>query len=178
MEFAPRTLGPYDHGMVSRLATALLGVALLSAPAWAQDAPPDLPKETHHEGDYGGVKAGQSGKAVKHGKPGTLTWVGFSAEGGTGHVFLQSTSDFSYTQAASGKVLVVKLTGVKRFGRQVRRPLDTRFFESPVVRITVKKLKKGAAEVRILFKGDAHEAAVRTATEADGFHYIYLDVSP
>jgi hypothetical protein len=162
--------------MVSRLATALVGLALMTAPAAAQDAP----KETHREGEYGGVKAGdgQGAKPVKRGKPGTLSWVGFSAEGGTGHVFLQSTSEIGYTQAASGKVLVVKLTGVKRFGRQVRRPLDTRFFESPVVRITVKKLRKGAVEVRIQMKSDAHEATVRTATEADGFHYLYLDISP
>jgi hypothetical protein len=185
--------------MRSRIAIAL-GLALGSAPAAAQNAPRDetLPLEgarQHEEGEYGGVKPGEpqkteAGKVVRTAPPGTLGWVGFSASDGTGHVFLQVGSEVGVEQRVEGKTIVVHLTGVKKLGRQVRRPLDTRYFDSPVARITVKKVraqkarKKRAAqragvEVRIHLKrtADAREATVRTGVEADGAYYVYLDVA-
>jgi hypothetical protein len=185
--------------MRSRIAIAL-GLALVSAPAVAQKAPKDdtLPLEgarQHDEGEYGGVEPGQpqtteGGKTVRRAASGTLTWVGFKASDGVGHVFVQSSGDLGFDQHVEGKTIVVRLSGVKRLGRQVRRPLDTRYFDSPVARITVKKVRahrarkkhpaqKAGVEVRIFLKSaaDAREASVRTAVEADGYNYIYLDVA-
>jgi hypothetical protein len=72
-------------------------------------------------------------------------------------------------------VLVVDLK-LTRLGQNTWRPIDTRFFDTPIARITAKKARKGI-EVRIAFKDpkDAKEGALRTATEADGYYYAYLD---
>lgn len=182
-----------------RLVALVTGLALAGSPAWAQDkdttkAPPadDEPLEgkiQRLEGEYGGVRPGQSpraheGRNVKPPKPGTLAWIGF--QGGT--VFLQIGAEVGYSQRVDGKQLVVHLTGIKRLGRQVRRALDTRFFDTPISRVVVKKVKKRKArkgsparaagvEVRISYKDPATvaEASIRSAVEADGLFYLYLD---
>lgn len=182
-----------------RLVALVTAVGFVGTPAWAQKVKPvvgdpdaeyiDPSKVQHKEGEYGGVSPGHpprahEGKNVKPPKAGTLAWVGFQA----GTVFLQIGSAVSYTQHVEGKQLVVHLTGVKRLGRQVGRALDTRFFETPISRVTVKKVKKRKArkgkparaagvEVRISFKDPAAvaEASIRSATEADGLFYVYLD---
>jgi hypothetical protein len=155
----------------------VLALALAASPAHAQ--PTAEGDKQHQEGDYEGVKGNGPKPPVKHTKAGTLTWIGFSADGGTAHIFLQSEGAVGATQQVSKNVLVVTLTGVKRLGKQVRRPLETRYFDSPVARISVKKGKKHTYVVRIAFKGKAAatEGAMRTATEADGFFYTYLDLS-
>jgi hypothetical protein len=172
---------PYDHVM-RRL---LLGLVLLGSPAFAQDAPrgpaPAAPSGPNAEGDYGGVQPGQPrkpdpGKKAKKPPPkGTLSWVGFEAKNGTSDVFLQAPAPFEVSQRLEGGVLVVTLSGVTKLGPNTWRPIDTRFFETPLSRITAKKKGKGI-EVRIAFKNakDAAQASVRTATEADDLYYAYL----
>jgi hypothetical protein len=167
----------------------------------AKKKPPpdeDLPLEgpvQRQEGDYEGVQPGipqksERGRPLRKPKRGTLAWVGFSADGGTGHLFLQAPSEFQYTQSIEGRVLVVHLTGIKALAKNVRRPLDTRFFDSPVARISVTKVharrahkhqaaRAAGVDVRIQFKkkAAAQQAAARTAIEGDGYFYLYLDVA-
>jgi hypothetical protein len=82
------------------------------------------------------------------------------------------------SQKLENGVLVISLTGVSRLAANVWRFLDTRYFETPLSRITAKKKGKGV-EVRITFKNakDAAQASMRTATEADGLYYAYLSFS-
>jgi len=182
-----------------RLAALVTALAFVGSTAWAQkggmkdDDDEYLEgKVQRQEGEYGGAWPGHpprahAGKNVKPPKAGTLAWVGFQA----GTIFLQSGSAVTYTQHVDGKQLVVHLTGVKRFGRQVARALDTRFFETPISRVKVTKVKKRKArkgkparaagvEVRISFKDPTTvgEASIRSATEADGLFYVYLDFGP
>jgi hypothetical protein len=148
------------------------------------------------EGEYSGVSPGEPAKTPD--KPtkkarkvasGTLTWIGFSAENGGAELFFQASSRFAASQRVEGNTLVVELDGITRMGPNTRRPLDTRFFETSVARITAKAVRarrgtkklparKAGVEVRIAFKsGGAREGSLRTGTEGDGYR-VYLDLSP
>ena len=156
-------------------------LSLASSPAFADDPKPAAPGGQNAEGDYGGVEPGKKkaepGKKAKKPPPkGTLSWIGFEAKDGGSQIFLQSVGPFDVSQRIDNGTLVVSLTGVTRLGTNTWRPIDTRYFDGPVSRITAKKGRKGI-EVRIAFKDakDAKQGTVRTATEADGMYYAYLD---
>lgn len=149
-----------------RLASAL-AIVLLAGPALAQQ---------HQEGDYGGVQPGHKPEKAKKPPPkGTLSWIGFEPKNGTSEVFFQSVAPFNVSQHLDKGVLVVNLA-LTRLGQNTWRPIDTRYFETPISRITARRGHKGI-EVRIAFKDpkDAKQGTVRTATEADGMYYAYLD---
>lgn len=159
------------------------------APAPAVDDGPA--PETHREGVYGGVNPIDPADAnkVKHKDAAakrTLHWVGFHQEGSTTEVFLQAAEPFTIDQHVAGSTLVVSVAGLTKLGKNVRRPLDTRFFDGPIVRIASKVRKARRAtrghaavaagvDVVVTFRdGSATTADVRTATEADGMFYAYL----
>lgn len=141
--------------------------------------------EQHREGEYGGVTPGEKPSEAKE-KPGKhrrpppkdeLTWIGFQAkDGGGGELFFQAPGAFTVSQKVANGQVVVLLDGLRRQIKNARRPLDTRFFDTPIARVTARPVHK-AIEVRIAFKSakDAHEATVRTATGPDGNYYAYLD---
>ena len=165
-----------------------LVVLLLAAPAYADTAP-------HKEGQYGGVTPGAAparDAATQPAKPrrpppkGTLTWIGFTAKDGGAEVFFQSVGPFEVTQRVEGQSLIVHLS-LLRLGHNTWRRIDTRFFDNPLASIVARAVGAARAtkarpartagiEARIAFKNakDVREAAVRTATEADGMYYAYL----
>jgi hypothetical protein len=164
-----------------------LVILLLAAPVYADNGP-------HKEGEYSGVIPGQAARdtSVKPAKPrhpppkGTLSWIGFEAQGGGAEVFFQSVAPFEVTQRIEGSQLVVRLS-LTRLAHNTWRQIDTRFFENPLsgivartvgpARATKDRPARGAGiEARIAFKNakDAKEATLRTATEADGMFYAYL----
>jgi len=158
---------------------ALLAVLLLASPAFA-DGP-------HHEGDYGGVQPGEThapegGPGGAHGKrhkprKGTLSWIGFEAKEGGAEVFFQSVAPFQVDQRVEKGTLVVHLSGLRRLGHNVGRPIDTHFFDNPLALIKARRGgRHGGIDVRITFKDPktAGQASLRTATEADGMFYAYL----
>jgi hypothetical protein len=190
----------------SILVGILLGVAAPVASAVAQDEPesdeadaaePGAPRgtaaPTKREGDYSGVSPGEPAATAKKVKAGasTLTWVGFAAQdGGGAQIFFQGTSRFAASQRLEGSTLVVEIEGLKRMAANTRRPLDTRFFESSVARVTAKAVRarkktrkaparKAGIEVRITFKNaaDAREGNLRQETAPDGTFVIYLDLA-
>lgn len=180
------------------LAAVVAGLAFAAAaPAWAQDQPPPPPEEqapppeAHREGVYGGVDPIDPADAnkVKHKDAAarkTLHWVGFHQERGATEVFLQAADPFTVEQHVEGGALVVSLGGLTRLGKNVRRPLDTRFFDGPIVRIATRPRKARGArrghpavaagiDVVITFRdGKPTAGDLRTATEADGMYYAYL----
>lgn len=194
--FAQRAHGPRQSSKPA--STAHSGSAspgahgqFLPADPEAPDAQaPVQPDATHNEGEYGGVVPGQPRRPEPSKKPmrpppkGTLSWVGFEAKDGSAEVFFQSIAPFEVTQHVEGNVLMVYLTGLNRLGQNTWRPIDARYFDTPVARISARRV--GAAggknahpagiEVRVTFKNakDVKEGAVRTATEADGYYYAYL----
>ncbi len=170
-----------------------------SSPTPARAFMPDQPTEpavgAHPEGEYGGVdpahpNTGKPDTGKKSKKPpakGTLAWIGFEAKNGGADVFFQSVAPFDLAQHVENGTLVVELSGLDRLGQQTWRPIDAHFFDSPVAKISAKRVgaarasKTGAGhgagiEIRIAFKNakDAHEGTTRSATEADGMYYSYL----
>ena len=162
-----------------------------ATPAPPSDTP-ELPgTQTHGEGEYGGVSPDHPGRPdpsqkSKRPAPGTLSWIGFEAKSGSAEIFLQSLAAFELSQHVEGSTLVVD-TPLARLGQNTWRDVDTRFFDSPIAHIIAKRVGAARAtktspahgagiEVRVVFKNakDAHEAAVRTTTEADGLYYAYL----
>ncbi|HEY5927460.1 MAG TPA: hypothetical protein VIV11_37505 [Kofleriaceae bacterium] len=160
---------------------ALLWLMLLGSPAFAEDTKdPNAPNAPNAEGDYGGVQPGQKKseapkKAKKPAKKGTLSWIGFETKNGGSDVFFQSIAAFEVNQRVDGNAVIVTLSGLSKLGHNTWRPIDTRFFETPIARITAKKKGK-AVEVRVAFKAGskAAQASVRSSTEADGMYYAYL----
>jgi hypothetical protein len=159
---------------------ALLLVLALTRPVLA-----DTPGATHNEGEYGGVVPGTKHTPPKPAKvKGMLSWIGFEPKDGGAEVFLQSLAPFEVAQHVENGVLVIHLSGLNRLGQNTWRPIDTRFFETPIARITAhrvgatrgKNAHPAGIEVRVAFKNpkDAREAQLRTATEPDGWFYAYL----
>ena len=163
------------------------------APTSAADAPDVTVAPAHSEGDYGGVAPDHAGKPdmtkQKKPLPGTLSWIGFEAKDGGAQIFLQSIAAFELSQHVEGNTLVID-TPLSRLGQNTWRDVDTRYFDSPVAHVVARRVGAARAtknapahgagiEVRVSFKNakDAHEAAVRSATEADGMYYAYLSFS-
>lgn len=180
---------------MKRLALFLAVSSVLGAgSAWADDEPGKRDEaaegEPHKEGVYGGVNPGAPGAGgvkQRHATARkTLHWIGFQAEGGQATVFLQAAEPFTIAQEVVGGAVVLHLDGLTKLGRNTRRPIDTRYFDGPVTRITAKARKARRAgkglprigaglDVTISFRdGKAAAGAVRTATEADGMFYAYL----
>ena len=139
-----------------------------------------LADEPKPEGEYGGVQpaVGKAEAAKKPKRPapkGTLSWIGFEVKDGGSEVFFQSAAAFEVSQRIDKGVLVVTLGGLSRLGHNIWRPIDTRFFETPLSRIVARKKGRGV-EVRIAFKNakGASQAGVRTGNEADGMYYAHL----
>jgi len=164
-----------------------LVAALWCAGAGVAAAAPGVDGARHREGEYGGVSPeGPPVTDAKHSRPAakTLGWIGFSAKAGAGEVFFQAAQPFTVGQRVEGGALVVSLDGLTKLGRNTRRPLDTRFFDSPIARISTRTVRatrgkqahRAGVEVRVAFKqaGALGEAQVRTAQEPDGLYYAYL----
>jgi len=168
-----------------RGASVILAWLLVGGSAQADD---------HREGEYGGVRPGVAatpappGKRVHHPpRKDELTWLGFEAKEGAGELFFQAPAGFNVVQWVDKGQLVVVLEGLHRQVKNTRRPLDTRYFDAPVARVTARpvgahggaRAHKAGIEVRVAFKNpkDAREGALRTATEPDGMFYAYLDLT-
>jgi hypothetical protein len=155
---------------------ALFCLVLLASPAFGQD-----PKGPNAEGEYGGVQPGEAKrpaapkKSKKTVRKGTLSWIGFETKNGSSEVFFQSVAPFEVNQRVDKGAVIVTLAGLSKLGHNTWRPIDTRFFDTPIARIAAKKQRKGL-EVRIAFKAGSAPAqgSVRTATEADGMYYAYV----
>jgi len=140
----------------------------------------------HPVGAYGGVQPGvKRSKAYKNRKKVTnkarrkniVRWVGFQARGDGSRIFAQLTGEVGYEQALDGSDLLVTLSGARLGGRNARRPLDTRFFDTAIRRVVVKR-KRRAVVLRISFKNPADAAKASASMEksdSDGFTYLFLD---
>lgn len=176
------------------LSLAVTGVLGVGA-AWADDEPgrgadARADSEPHKEGVYGGVNPGArdagGGRQRKPTARKTLHWIGFQADDGRATVFLQAVEPFTLEQEVVAGAVVLHVDGLTKLGRNTRRPIETRYFDGPVTRITAKARKARRAgkghprigaglDVTIAFRdGKASAGAVRTATEADGMYYAYL----
>ncbi|HEX6240470.1 MAG TPA: AMIN domain-containing protein [Polyangiales bacterium] len=134
---------------------------------------------------YGGVCPGKSnvpdGIAAQPGSAALVTWPGFQllANGGS-RVFIQTSVAVSPSLKRDGSHLVVSLPGVSLPPGNVRRPLDTSFFNTPVKSVRVKPHKGGkggGASVEIELRGGAASVApdMRSEKASNGYFFVYVD---
>ena len=202
-KFADRTVQPYDLDM-DRLIAAIAGATLLvSAPGLGFAQKDDEgrviltnkgARRVHREGEYGGVQPGVRGEGTrKCGKrKNRVSWVGFQEKGGgSSRVFVQMCSEMPYEQRVEGNKLVVTIEGARFLTRNARRALDTRYFDTSVLRVSSKTQRRRRAKrnrpaqaagirITITFKNssDAREASASMSAAEDGYTYLFLDFGP
>lgn len=117
------------------------------------------------------VPAGQS--------PARITWPGFQTlpDQGT-RIFVQATVPFQFSTETRGSSFVVSLGDVGIAGENNGRPLETRFFNTPVVRASLKRIKKQKETQLILeLRGNA-TPRVHTETGTNGYFFLMIDFPP
>lgn len=157
--------------------TAGTAVALASAGAIAQRAEVS---PTRNVGEYAGVTPGSANPpprvgAVARARPAKLlTWPGFQATpGGGSRFFLQVSGPVQIeTRSAQGRFEVV-LKNTRAHLRNTFRPLDTRFFSTPVDRAKVERRRRDLAVVFSL-RAEATPTVTQAVGEG-GFHFVYVD---
>ena len=181
---------------LSAFAALILGLAL-SAPAMAQPkgeaADPETSDAPRKEGEYQGVKPGESEAKPKSSRRPTVTWVGFQARAdGTSRVFMQLNREVEYEQTLDDKgALHVTVVGARFGSRNARRRIDTTFFDSAMASMSSRRARRSRARkgraaqkaglrfsVRFKTPADAQQAQISLQKESDGYHYLYLDFTP
>ncbi|MEM1416682.1 MAG: hypothetical protein AAGH15_17350 [Myxococcota bacterium] len=130
-------------------------------------------------GDYAGVSPSGDNPPPRAGRLGRsrntlVTWPGFTPEPGGGRFFLQLTGAVeSTTQASPGRFEVV-LRNVGTHVRNTRRPLITRYHDTPVT--TAKIERRGRRDLAFVFtlRQDVRPT-VRQADGAGGFRYLFVE---
>jgi hypothetical protein len=129
------------------------------------------------EGEYRGVAPehpdAPPGARLPRGVP-ELTWPGFQElPGGNSRVFIQLTTPTTYTTRAESGRLVIRLKPARIGLRNNRRPLDTRFFDTPVRAVTARSLGGNAVDVVIELKmATTHNLRVE---DRGGYTFILVD---
>ena len=77
--------------------------------------------------------------------PARVVWTGFQMNGEASRVYLQATADVEVTVTPSKGGLVVTVHNSRMHVRNGTRPLDTRFFRTPVRSISLSQRKKDVA---------------------------------
>lgn len=130
---------------------------------------------------YKGVTPGSAeepprSKRVRKAKVHLMTWPGFQMRpGGGSRVFLQTSRKPKFETSRKPGRFVVLLEKTRVHLRNNRRPLETRYFNTPVTRVKVKKRGKDLAIVLEL----RAEVRPKVTTKADPkgpFHYLFVDL--
>jgi hypothetical protein len=105
----------------------------------------------HASGSYAGVVPGAAkqppaAKAAKASSGPTITWPGFQMRpDGSSRVFIQSTAPLEpKVLSAAGTKFELELPRARIAAKTNRLPLDTRFFNTPVTRVSVSSASAGA----------------------------------
>lgn len=91
-------------------------------------------------------------------------------------IFLQATVPFQYSTESRGKTFVVSMGDVRIAGENNGRPLETRFFNTPVLRVSIKRVKKETLLVLEL-RADA-APRVHSETGPNGYFFLEIDFPP
>ncbi len=167
-------------------------VLLLAAPAAAQRltvTPPAEGQASHRMGTYAGVEPGEAAPPPALGRvtrrrqarprPNTiLTWPGFTALGDGGSRFFVQTTDAvrPEVRVEEGRVVLL-FPNARVHVRNSTRWLETRFFNTPVVRARLER--RGRDMAFVLHLRSAVVPQVSTEPEPNGaFHYVYVDFPP
>ncbi|HJK92966.1 MAG TPA: hypothetical protein RMH85_10090 [Polyangiaceae bacterium LLY-WYZ-15_(1-7)] len=164
-------------------AALLLSLPLAFDLASAQESRAEV-SPTRGVGDYAGVRPGSANpppraravqRAGSRRRPARLlTWPGFMPlPRGASRFFLQLNQPVQPQSSASEGRFEVLLPGVRTHLRNTRRPLITRYFQTPVTQAKVER--RGRSDLAVVFQlRAAVTPAVSTGTQ-NGYHYVYVD---
>lgn len=115
------------------------------------------------------------------GKPGTrparVTWPGFQMlPDGRSEVFIQTTVPVTYALLRKGKRIELRLVDTKLPGRNNKRRLITKYFQTPVLETRLKK--HGRDVIAISMLRDAVDPVVSAETAKTGYYFIHLTFPP
>jgi hypothetical protein len=135
----------------------------------------------HPRGSYTGVKPGGDEAPAARAKAGTnppaITWPGFQMRSdGSSRVFVQTTSQVDVSAALVDGKVVVDFGNVTIPNANNRLPLITKFFNTPVTLVEVKRAKKRTTLV--LTMRTPVEPRVSHEQASSGFHFVYVDFPP
>jgi hypothetical protein len=159
-------------------AAALLSAAQAEAQEVALGEEGAKAKSEHPRGSYGGVKPGGDEPPAISAKPGStppaITWPGFQAmPDGSSRVFVQVTTQVDVSAASVNGKIVVDLGNVAIVGKTNRFPLITKFFNTPVTQVEVKRANKRTTLV--LSMRAQVEPRISHEQAKSGFHFVYID---
>lgn len=134
----------------------------------------------HSGGAYGGVVPGAPNKLRKPAPaakgPPTITWPGFQMRpDGSSRVFIQSTKAIEpkVLPAGAGK-FELQLPGARIAEKTNRLPLDTRFFNTPVTKVSVTAARSGA--VVLLEMRSPITPQVNSEQGPSGYYFTYIEL--
>jgi hypothetical protein len=135
--------------------------------------------QEHPAGTYTGVAPGATATpavSVPAGKgPATITWPGFQMRAdGSSRVFIQSTSALEPQPSAAAGKFVVLLPGARVSGGTNRLPLETRFFNTPVTRVSLAVTHDGV-QLTLDLRGDV-VPRVSSERGPNGYYFTYIDL--
>lgn len=157
----------FKRAAIGMAMVASLGVSILSFTDGARSQ------------GYDGVGADGSGEpprsgALRKAKGRLITWLGFQmrADGGS-RFFLQMTQKPEFSVKKSEGRIEILLQSARIYMRNNRRPLETRFFSTPVLR---SRLRGRGRDVAWIFemKSQAHPQ-ISTGIGAGDYHFLYAD---
>jgi hypothetical protein len=133
----------------------------------------------HASGTYMGVVPGAATPppaAVRAGKgPATITWPGFQMRAdGSSRVFVQSSAQIEpELKSADGKILV-HLPGARIAAETNRLPLETRFFNTPVAKVSLTVDRTGATLVMDMRA--AVTPQITSERASNGYYFTFIDL--
>jgi hypothetical protein len=135
----------------------------------------------HPRGSYMGVKPGGDESPATRAKAGStppaITWPGFQMRpDGSSRVFVQITTQVDVSAALVDGKVIVDFGNVAIAGSNNRRPLVTKFFNTPVTSVEVKRANKRTTLV--LTMRAPIEPRVSQEQASSGFHFVYVDFPP
>lgn len=184
--FAAIALRSYDRGVRRRL--TLVSVLLaLACPAAAQDAAPAIaPRPV---GVYDGVEPGEAQpppaydrvihRTRARARRGViLTWPGFSPLGdGGSRFFVQTVQPTQPEMRVEEGRVVILFHDTTIHLRNSGRWLETRFFNTPVLRARLERRRRDMALV-LTMRASAVPRISSEAAPGGNFYYVYIDFPP
>jgi len=168
----------YPEGVKHDWSLVLGALAVLATPVLAQ--PRVEVRDSHATGDYAGVAPENQHTPPRHGavqrsQAGTLiTWPGFQmrADGGS-RFFLQVSHPPQTELVRTEGRFELLVRGTSTHVRNTRRPLETRFFNTPVTRARLERRSRDLAFVFDL-RADVTPTVSQQAG-ANGYHFVIVD---
>lgn len=130
---------------------------------------------------YGGVVPGSGNLpetvTARPGGDSVVTWPGFQmlSDGGS-RVFVQTTVEVKPELKRSGANWLLFLPGCSLAQGNVRLPLDTQYFNTPLTSVRAKAIEGGVGI--LLDVRDRAEPRVRTEKGPNGFFFVYVEFAP